>query len=267
MAPPRSLYKSKTNSDHVNQRKLEDKTKDKIKKDKDALPQWNWEESLNFIPCSQSDSEDDPDPVEKPDEKPKEESDKAKNVEIFEVATKILPSKVAEMRQARFPRRPVAPEKKDQPQVKGQNESTNAAVGRLNDVELEKKRSAQAEAQLNRSQPQVIGNSNAQSRPLQSMPEREEARSLEQEVAMCGLCNFPTQFSLTQDLIAHVKKAHERSIGNLPTIRHRMAPAKNIQGDDSQPVVDEEVARNNTNAVANTLFFLFTIQGGSSGYE
>ena len=53
----------------------------------------------------------------------------------------------------------------------------------------------------------------------------------------------------------HVKRAHEKYANNLVEIRHRVAPAKNypareavpgsgkIQGDDNQPVVDEEVAR------------------------
>ena len=240
-APPRSSYNTTSSNDQANQRKAEDKPKEKTKKGEDAL----WGESLNF--CSWSDSEDDPDPVEKPDEKSKEESAKQKKVEP--VPAKAQPTKVAEMRQAQT--RPAAPEKKDQMQVKIQNETKKRVMERLNELELERKKRAQAQSQLNRNQPQGSGNNQSHTRLNQSQPKREEAQPLEPQVALCGLCNFANPFSTTQALIAHVRKAHERSAGNLPTIRHRVAPAKNfpvmnVQGEESQPVVDEEVARDET---------------------
>ena len=144
---------------------------------------------------------------------------------------------------------------------------------RLREVErltqLEKR--AQAQKSQQREQPRINGKfaSPLQTRsqtqqtkvvapPSQSQP----PKPLEPQVALCGLCNFANPFRTTAALIAHVRRAHEKATAahNLAEIRHRVAPAKNypaptpggggssgggktIQGEDNQPVVDEEVAR------------------------
>ena len=158
-----------------------------------------------------------------------------------------------------------------QQESKNQNETRVAApktvMERLKEVErmtqLEKRSQAQKnqlQAGALRDQPRVNGKFASPTLRSQSQTQTKSQtqiksaapQPLEPQVALCGLCSFPNPFRTTQTLLAHVKRAHEKAAANnLAEIRHRVAPAKNYpatvgknQGaDDNQPVVDEEVVR------------------------
>ena len=237
-----------------------------------------FEESLNFPQWS--DSEDDPDPVEKDDEDSKQGEGRTSPEKAKTEMEKS--KKLAEEAKANKDRL----EKLHQSNAKPAQNQTEARAApktvmeRLKEVErlteLEKRR---AQVQMNQAagaakraaeQPRINGKfaaspqTRSQTQQAKVAPPSQPPKPLEPQVALCGLCNFANPFRTTAALIAHVRRAHERAAAahNLAEIRHRVVPAKNypaptpggrggggsgggktIQGEDNQPVVDEEVAR------------------------
>ena len=280
---PSSTYNANSNADQTRVQENKNKDDKQVaRKEKKKSSQDPFEESLNHFSTQWSDSEDDPDPVGEEDESSRESSkqggeeagkgrnsleeakmEMAKSKKLIEEA-KSNKDKLDKLRQSQARS---APEKKDQVG----NAPNRTVMERLKEVERLTQLEKRSHAQKNQLQAKVLRNleingkcvtsphlksqSQTQTRSQSQIAQPKAPQPLEPQVALCGLCNFANPFRTTQTLIAHVKRAHEKYANNLVEIRHRVAPAKNypareavpgsgkIQGDDNQPVVDEEVAR------------------------
>ena len=286
IAGPSSTYNPNNNSRVDQTRAQENKNKNAeqaARKEKKKSSQDPFEESLNFPQWS--DSEDDPDPVEEDDEVSKRGGEGSKKTDpSTEEGRNSLEEAKLEMAKSKKLMEEVKSNKdkldklrqsqgRSAQESKNQNETRVAApktvMERLKEVERMTQLEKRSQAQKNQLQPKVLRNleingKSATSHLKNQSPTQTRSQSqiksaapqpLEPQVALCGLCSFPNPFRTTQTLLAHVKRAHEKAAANnLAEIRHRVAPAKNYpatvgknQGaDDNQPVVDEEVVRDDT---------------------